>query len=420
MSIEISTLANGLRVVTERMDQLASASCGVWCGAGTRNETAAENGIAHFFEHMAFKGGARRDARQIAEAIEDVGGYLNAYTGRENTAYYARVLGPDVPLALDIIADILTAPKLAAADIEVERGVILQEIGQALDTPDDIIHDWAQEVSWPDQPFGRAILGTAERVSAFQQADLRQFIHTHYTADNLVVAAAGAVDHESVVKQVEAWFGHLTTRPRPAQEPARWRGGEKRQLAELEQAHVVLSLPAPDFRDPRFYVAQVYSTLLGGGMSSRLFQEIREKRGLCYTIYSAISMASDTGDLTIYAGTSGDQLAELLNVAVEQLRDLATHVTPAEVNRARAQIKAQMLMGLESPSARCERLGRNLLALGRITPITEIVERLDAVDVEAVRNYAGWTLTAGAPTLIGYGPVAAMPPVEALAAELVA
>ncbi|MEM6618943.1 MAG: pitrilysin family protein, partial [Pseudomonadota bacterium] len=281
MSVQITTLLNGFRVVSETMPGLKSASLGVWVGAGGRNERADQNGVAHFLEHMAFKGTARRSALAIAEAIEDVGGYINAYTSREMTAYYVRVLGEDVPLAVDVISDIVLNSVFDPAEVEIERGVILQEIGQSLDTPDDVIFDWLQEVSYPDQPIGRTILGPEDRIRAFSRDDLTGFVAEQYGPQNMVLAAAGAVDHGALVRMAEGAFGALTATQAPQVAPAVYRGGEHRVVKSLEQAHLAMAFETAGYRDDRIYTAQVHALALGGGMSSRLFQEAREKRGLC-------------------------------------------------------------------------------------------------------------------------------------------
>ena len=419
MSTRLHRLSNGFRVVTERMEGLESASVGVWVGAGGRHEAAEQNGIAHFLEHMAFKGTARRTALQIAEQIEDVGGYINAYTSREVTAYYARVLAGDVPLALDLIADIVLNPAFDAREIEVERGVILQEIGQALDTPDDIIFDWLQEAAYPEQPIGRTILGASERVQAFTEADLRRFTAQNYGPGQMILAAAGAVDHDAVVRMAEAAFGHLPPMPQAPAAPSLYRGGEVRQVRDLEQAHIALGFDQPGYRDDDIYVAQVFAGALGGGMSSRLFQEARERRGLCYTIFANVGAYSDTGLLTIYAGTGEDDVAGLANLTMDELPPAADDMTEAEVARARAQMKAGMLMGLESPSSRAERLARVVAIWDRVPPLSEAVERIDAVDAAAVRAHAG-RLIGTAPTLALYGPVSAAPDAATLRARLAA
>ncbi|MEM0944756.1 MAG: pitrilysin family protein, partial [Pseudomonadota bacterium] len=364
MSVEIATLPNGFRIVTERMPGLASASIGIWVEAGSRNETAPQNGIAHFLEHMAFKGTATRSAADIAEAIEDVGGYLNAYTSRERTAYYARVLGADVPLALDVLADILRQPSFAESEIETERGVILQEIGQCLDTPDDIIWDWLQETAFPDQAMGRAILGPPERVQGFQRADFQDFIAAHYRPERMILSAAGDVDHEKLVAQAEKLFGDMARLAAPAREAALYRGGEFRMEKGLEQAHMAFALPAPSYRDEGYYASQILSIALGGGMSSRLFQEAREKRGLCYTIFANCAAYEDTGLITVYAGTGGPQVAGLADLTAAEISRAARDLTEAEVARARAQTKAGLVMGLESSSNRAERMAAMLSIWG--------------------------------------------------------
>lgn len=414
MSLQTHRLSNGFRIVTEHMPGLASASVGVWVTAGGRHETPQQNGIAHFLEHMAFKGTKRRSALQIAEAIEDVGGYINAYTSREVTAYYVRVLENDVPLGLDVIADILRNPVLDTSEIEVERGVILQEIGQALDTPDDVIFDWLQEVAYPDQSMGRTILGPAERVSAFGQPDLRGFIDTHYGPHQMILAAAGAVDHDAIVALAEKLFGDMTPTPGTVPEPATFRGGERREVKALEQAHFALAFESPGYRADNIYVAQIYASALGGGMSSRLFQEVRENRGLCYTIFAQAGAYADTGMTTVYAGTSAEQLPELADITIDEMKRAAGDMSPAEVARARAQMKAGLLMGLESPSNRAERLARLIQIWDRIPPLEETVALIDAVTTGDVRAFAE-DMAARAPAALAlYGPVEGAPGLDVL------
>ncbi len=420
MSVNLHTLPNGFRIVTEAMPALESASIGLWVQAGGRHERAQENGIAHFLEHMAFKGTTRRSALQIAEEIEDVGGYINAYTSRETTAYYARVLKADVPLALDVVADIVLNPVFDPAEIEVERGVILQEIGQALDTPDDIIFDWLQEAAYPGQPIGRTILGPSERVSAFQRDDFSRFVATHYGPERLILSAAGAIDHDAIVRQAEALFGHLTPRGAEAPEPAQFQTGERRELKRLEQVHFALGFESPGYRSDDFYIAQIYAQVMGGGMSSRLFQEIREKRGLCYSIYAQAGAYADTGMLTIYAGTSAEDIAGLSELTIDEMRRAIDDMGEAEVARARAQMKAGLLMGLESPSARAERLARLVAIWGRVPPVAETVDKIDAVTRKAVADFAETIAKAGAAALALYGPADRAPALPALTQRLAA
>ncbi|WP_435231530.1 M16 family metallopeptidase [Pseudopelagicola sp. nBUS_20] len=409
MTIEIHTLSNGFRIVTEHMPGLESASIGIWVNVGGRHERLEENGIAHFLEHMAFKGTKRRNALEIAEAIEDVGGYINAYTSREVTAYYARVLRDDVTLALDVVGDIVLNPVFDPMEIEIERGVILQEIGQALDTPDDVIFDWLQERAYPDQPLGRTILGEGANVTGFGRDDLSSFVARHYRPERMVLSAAGGIDHEEIVRQAELIFSHLENGSSVKLTPARFGGGEFRTEKALEQAHFALGLESPDYCSPDIYSAQIYSTALGGGMSSRLFQEIREKRGLCYTIFAQTGAYSDSGMTTIYAGTSGNQIAELAEITIDELKRAAYDMNSVEIARARTQMKAGLLMGLESPSSRAERLARMLAIWGRIPSLTETVERIDAVTDGDVRRVAEHMAVSARSAMALYGPVAAAP-----------
>ena len=420
MNVEIHELANGLRIAVEPMPGLRSASIGVFLTAGGRHERVEQNGIAHFLEHMAFKGTPTRTAQAIAEEIEDVGGYINAYTGKEMTAYYARVLEADVERALGILADIVLNPLFAKPDIEVERGVILQEIGQALDTPDDIIFDWLQEAAYPGQPFGRTILGPTERVSRFDRADLAGFVTEHYGPERIILSAAGAVDPDRLRAAAERHFGHLTRRLLPAVPAARFAGGERRESRDLEQVHMALAFEAPGVREDAAYAAQIYATALGGGMSSRLFQELRERRGLCYTIFAQAGAYDDTGLITIYAGTGEEQIRELTDLTLDELRRAADGLTVAELERARAQLKAGMLMGLESPSARAERLARMLGVWGRVPDIDEIIAKIDAVTPERVRAFGESLVLRADPAVALLGPVGDAPDRMAMARRLAA
>ena len=413
----LTTLPNGLRIVTEHMPGLKSASAGVWVMAGGRHERPEQNGIAHFLEHMAFKGTKRRSALQIAEEIEDVGGYINAYTSREMTAYYARVLEADVGLALDVIGDIVLNPAFEKKEIEVERHVILQEIGQVLDTPDDIVFDWLQEVSYPDQAFGRTILGPTERVSSFSRKDLQGFVKENYGPAQMILAAAGAVDHDAIVAQAEAIFGGLKARPQKAFEAATFKGTERREVKDLEQVHFAMAFDAPGYRHPDVYTAQVYAMTMGGGMSSRLFQKIREERGLCYSIFAQSGAYEDAGQITIYAGTSAEEIGDLAQLTVDELKRAEGDMSEAEVARARSQIKAGMLMGLESPSSRAERIARLLAIYGRVPEVDEAVARIDAVSMADVRRYAGQVTESGV-ALALYGPIEAAPTLDAIKARL--
>ncbi len=401
----ITTLNNGLRIVSEDMAHLETASLGIWVDTGARNETKASNGISHLLEHMAFKGTERRNAREIAEAIENVGGHLNAYTSREQTAYFARVLKADVPLALDILADILQHSVFDAEELAREQAVVVQEIGQTKDTPDDLVFDYFQETAFPDQPMGRSILGTAEGVSGFGRDDLMGYMAQHYRAPRMVLSAAGRIDHDALVAQAGDVLAGLPAGGDDGRETARYGGGDFREKRDLEQVHLLAGFGGVSYEDPDFYVAQVFSTLLGGGMSSRLFQEVREKRGLCYSVYSFASSYVDGGIFGVYAGTGEADVAELVPAMCGEIGRMAGPIDGDEVARARAQLKAGLMMSLESPSSRCEQFARQLLIFGRPLPMSEIVAQVDAVDVPALNRFAERLLGETRPTLTALGPI---------------
>ncbi len=402
------------------MPGLHSATVGLFLTAGGRHERAEQCGVAHFLEHMAFKGTPTRTALRIAEEIEDVGGYINAYTGKEMTAYYARVLEADTEMALRLLADIVLNPLFAEPDIEVERGVILQEIGQALDTPDDIIFDWLQEASFPDQPFGRPILGPAERVSAFGRADLSGFIGEHYGPDQIILAAAGAVDPDGLRALAEELFGALAARPGTAAPSARFAGGERREFRDLEQVHLTLGFEGPAVRSDAAYAAQIYAIAMGGGMSSRLFQELRERRGLCYSVFTQAGAYDDTGLISLYAGTGPDQVRDLAQVTIDELRRGAEGLADAEIERARAQMRAGLLMGLESPSARAERLARQLAVWDRVPSLEETLARIEAVTAADLRDFAERLIGGAGPALALLGPIGGAPDRDTLVRRLAA
>ena len=385
MSVEVTTLKSGINVVTDTMPHLETASLGVWVASGSRDERRDEHGISHFLEHMAFKGTRRRTARQIAEEIEAVGGDLNAETGAETTAYYARVLKADVPLALDVLADILSDPTFDREEIAREQSVIVQEIGAVADTPDDLIFEHLNAIAFPDQPLGRSILGTAKTVRSFHDGTLRDYLGRNYRAPDIVVAAAGAVDHAAVVADVEKRFASFTGPASPIAEPARFGGGSHVEKRELEQVHIAMALPGVAVTDPTLYSLQVFTNILGGGMSSRLFQEARERRGLCYSIYSFHMPYSDIGMFGLYAGTDAADMSELMRVIVGEIAGTADTISEAEIARAKAQMKAGLLMALESSGARIDQLARQMISRGRPMTVEELVEKVEAVTVETAR-----------------------------------
>ncbi len=403
MSLEISSLTNGLTIVTDKMAGLESAAIGVWVGTGSRNETREQMGISHMLEHMAFKGTKKRSARQIAEEIEAVGGYLNAYTSREQTAFHARVLKADVALGLEMIADLLTDSTYEAAELERERQVVLQELGQARDTPDDIIFDHLQSMIYQGQAIGWPILGEEGTVAAFTPTDLFAYAGARYRAPGMTLVSSGAVSHEEMVAIATDKFSRLGAQAAAPSEKSRYVGGDYRETQDLEQTHIAYAFPGISAPDPDFYIAQLYATILGGGMSSRLFQEVREKRGLCYTIYAFANNFQDGGFTGVYVGTSDKDAGEVSGVIAGEMEAMTSHISDAELNRAKAQLKSGLLMGLERPSTRSENIAGQLFALGRVVPMSETIEKLEATTIEQVKRFAAFTMQA--PTIAALGPI---------------
>ena len=389
MTTRISELANGLRVVTHQMDHLETLSLGVWVGTGARHEPETLHGISHLLEHMAFKGTTSRTAQRIAEEIEEVGGEINAATSIETTAYYARVLKGDDGTALEILADILQDSLFEPIELDRERDVILQEIAASQDSPDDLVYDLVQDAAYPEQPIGRTILGTPKSVQSITSKDLRSYLDHHYAPNRLVVSAAGAVDHDSLCRQAEALFsgGSAATSREPTSGAAVYAGGIRSSKKPFEQSHIVIGFEGPAYRAEDFFAVQVLSGLLGGGMSSRLFQEVREKRGLCYAIYSSAWGLSDTGLLAVHAATGPEQMQELVDVVSEELSRLAQDgPTEAEMGRAKAQLKAGLMMGLESSSARAEQMARHLMAHDRLIEKEELIAKVEEVSPTQVKE----------------------------------
>ena len=417
ISTRISTLPNGMRIVTDTVPTVETVSMGVWVDVGTRNESADLSGVSHLLEHMAFKGTQRRSAIAIAEEIEAVGGHLNAYTGRENTAFYARVLREDLPLAFDILADITQHAVLDPEELARERVVVLQEIGQAHDTPDDIVFDHFQAAAFPEQALGRPVLGDASIVRELSRDRLRAYMHAYYGAPSMVIAAAGNVEHAHLVDLAATAFCDLPHQVRTDQEAASYAGGDFREERDLEQLHLLLGFAGIGYHDADFYAMSVLSTLLGGGMSSRLFQEVREKRGLAYAIHSFTSHYRDTGLFGVYAATGGDLVGELVPVMCDELAKAAIKVCDAEVDRARNQLKASLLMALESTMSRCEQAGQQMLVYGRTLPTEEVLGALAAVDAAAVRRVAARMLQSRL-TLAALGPVGELESYDAVARRL--
>ena len=420
MNVECTRLPSGLTVVTEKMPHLESVALGTWIKSGARNETESEHGIAHLLEHMAFKGTRKRSARQIAEEIENVGGELNAATSTETTSYYARVLKDHVPLAVDILADILTESEFDEEELTREKHVILQEIGAANDTPDDVVFDTFSELAFQNQTLGRPILGTPDTVNSFSSDEIRAYLARNYTADRMFVVAAGAVDHDSFVRQVEKRFSSIPGKPEiaPAIEAARYTGGERRESRDLMDAQVLLGFEGRAYHVRDFYCSQILANILGGGMSSRLFQEVRERRGLCYSVYAFHWGFSDTGIFGIHAATGGENLPELVPVILEELHKVSEHVDQQEIERSRAQIRAQLLMGQESPAARAGQMARQMMLYGRPIPNEELMERLSGITTQRLTDLAGRLFFDTVPTLSAIGPLEQLAPMADITGAL--
>jgi len=418
LDLKNTRLPNGLTVATEAMPHVATATLGVWVGAGSRHEREAEHGLSHLIEHMAFKGTARRSARTIAEDIENVGGEINAATTIESTNYTARVLGEDIEVALDVLGDILTNSAFDEAELAREKSVILQEYAAVEDTPDDLVFDAFMEVAFSGQPIGRPILGRPETITAFDGGMIRAFMGREYTPDRMVLAAAGAVEHEAVVEAAGRHFravpGLHPAAPFPA---AAYTGGERRLRRKLEQANLVVGLPGVSFKDDTYYATHLFAQILGGGLTSRLWHEVRETRGLAYDIGAFHWPFSDAGLFGISAGTAGSDVAQLVEVTLDCARDTAASLDEAELARAKTQLKVALLTVLEAPGGRIERNARQLLAWGRVIPSEEIVARVDAVTVQEVRE-AGRTALRGAPTFAGIGPIGKAPRLDRIAQRL--
>jgi len=418
VSVRSTTLPNGMTVLTDDMPHLESASLGIWVKAGSRSETKAEHGISHMLEHMAFKGTKSRNALEIAEAIENVGGDLNAATSVEHTGYFARVLKEDVALAGDILSDILQNSLFEQNELDREQQVIVQEIGAARDNPDDHVFDLFQSAAYPDQPIGRTILGTVESVNSFNPDSIRAYMDRNYVGDRMVICAAGNVDHEALVDIAHDRFHDLRSSGAPEPLKANYVGGEERLLSDHEQAHIVLGFEGRAYNSDGFYAAQILASILGGGMSSRLFQEVREKRGLCYSVYAFHWAFADSGVFGIAASTGEQEVTDLLPVVLDELHKATETITDEEVIRVRNQIRAGLLMSLESPSSRAGQLARQQILWGRPIPLQETVDRINRITSDRVKQIAHQLFATDKFSLAGIGPVAKLPDYQTIAAQL--
>ncbi len=415
---KITTLENGLRIVTQEMLSLETVAMGIWNFVGGRDEIESNNGVAHLLEHMAFKGTKTKSALEIAETIENVGGDINAYTSKEITAYYVKLIAEDLPLGINILSDILQNSIFAEDELNRERGVILQEIGMYLDSPDEMIFDYWQEKAFANQPFGRSILGKTDIIKNISRDEVKNFMASHYNPNKMVISAAGKVDHEKFVDAIQASCTNLPNGKTKNREKAIYSAGEYREQKKLEQIHLLIGFEGIDYHNEDYYSLLIFSSLLGGGMSSRLFQEIREKRGLVYGISSFCSSYSDTGIFGIYSGTGDSQIQELIPILCEQLNNTPDTITEKEINRGKAQLKASLMMGRESAFRRCEIAARQLLVFDRLIEPKEILNKIDQVNINTVRNISKKILTKPM-TISSIGPIEKLEKLENIQSRLI-
>jgi predicted Zn-dependent peptidase len=417
VSIALSRLGNGLTVVTHRMPHLESVALGLWVGTGARSESDGQHGISHLLEHMAFKGTHRRTAVEIAETVEAVGGEINAETSIEHTTYYLRLLKEDIALGMDVLGDVITDPLLDPTELALEQHVILQEIGAAHDAPEDWVYELFQESAYPGQPIGRTILGTPESVRGQTPADLRAFLAAQYRGPSMVVAAAGNLDHEHVLRLAETHLGSFVGEHPAAPLPGTYQGGEQRENRALKETQLLIGFAAPALTDRFFATAHVFSAIAGGGMASRLFQELRENRGLCYSVSSFYWAFADTGLFGVHMAASEVDAAPLMPLAVDELGKMLDGVTAAELARAKAQMRAGLLMTLESPLARAGQLARHIFVYGRPLSLEESLAMVDAVTIDDVVAL-GRSMLASPPTLAAVGPLNGLPAIDDIAARV--
>ena len=395
---QISRLDNGLTVASWALPGVETAAVALTAQAGSRHEQASVNGLAHLFEHMVFKGTGRRSARQIAEEMEDVGGQLNAWTSRDTTMFHARLLARDLPLGVDLIADLVTRARFDDGDILREKEVVLQELGEARDTPDDIVFDHLQDAAYPGQALGRSILGDEASLARITREDLLGWQAAHYAPQRLTLVAAGKVDHGALCRMAEAAFPAAPGAAATALpgEAVRFHPGRHHDGRRIEQAQLTAGWAAPGHHDPAQDAAMLFTLAAGGGMSSRLFQQLREERGLAYTVSAALQPYADAGLMSVHAATDPKQAAAARDLVMTVLHETAAGLEQAELNRARAQAVAGLLMALEGPQGAADYLGRSLIVHGRFLPPADLVARIEAVDVEAARA-AGAAMLAQAP-----------------------
>jgi len=386
-----TVLPNGLIVLTERMDHMRSVAMGVWIKSGSRCEVAESNGISHFVEHMLFKGTRSRTAQHIAREMDSIGGNLDAFTGKETICFNVKSLAEHVPIALDVLTDLVLNPVFASGDIERERGVILEEIKMDEDNPDLLVHELFTQSYWKDHPLGKPILGTKKTVAGLDQATLLAYHSDRFHAGNMVFSAAGNLEHDEFVAEVAAKFSTLAAGSTLHELPAPEASARivLRNKKSLEQVQICMGVPAPSVTDENRYAALILNTVLGGGMSSRLFQTIREERGMAYSIYSDLNPYRDTGTLLIFAGTSTGKAVDVIDLTLAEFRNLKEHaLSEEELKRAKDQLKGNILMGLESSNARMANLARQEMYFGQFFSVDEVIARVDQVSAAEVQAMA--------------------------------
>ena len=403
MSVEIKILDNGIKIINDQIN-VESASIGVWIGAGSSHEKIDECGIAHMLEHMAFKGTKNRNAEKIAREIEDVGGDINAYTSKEVTAYYLKVLKDNAELGVDILSDIIRNSIFPKEEIERERGVIISEIGQSYDAPDDRVFENFTKTAYKNQPMGRPILGTKETVSGFKQSDLRLFLDSNYTPDNMVVSMSGNLNSGNIFKIVEEKFSEIKNNNIPKKVNSEWTSGFIAEDRDLEQTQLVFGIEGLKNIDIDRFSLRALSIILGGGMSSRLFQEIREKRGLCYSIFSFTQMQNSSGVFGFYAGTSPNDVDYLLEASLLEWKNITKYISPEELDRAKAQMKSSFIMGQESNSSRSEYFAKNMISFGKLIETKEVIANIENISINSVYNLGDKLLNSAKPVLSLIGP----------------
>ena len=418
MSLNLSELPNGIRVVTHEMKELHTASLTIHMDVGSRDEKLHQHGISHLLEHMAFKGTHKRSAHEIAEEIEAVGGDLNASTSVENTSYYTRMLKEDIGLGFDILADILSHSTFDEKEFIKEQHVILQEIGAALDTPDDVVFDKALEYAFPDQALGRPILGTEASVNSFHPQAVLDYLDEHYFGNAMVIAAAGNVKHEDILSYSEQLLGHYAYLPRIKREKALYKGGEYLDIKPLEQVHLVMGFEGLAIHDKDIYALQILTNIVGGGMSSRLFQQIREDKGLCYSIYSFHWAFQDSGFWGVYGATGEEDIKVLMPMILHVLQSMQDEVLESELFKARAQVKTALMMTLENSMGRAEQIALHIQTFGAVRSTEEILAAVNGVSIADIKRVASHILTSSPVTLSAIGPVSHIMRAEEMNAQL--